>query len=62
MTKAEQKTLDLLKADGKLTHSDLSEKISVDERTIRRGLKKLKENGLIERIGSDKLGEWKVIT
>lgn len=30
-------------------------------RTIKRNIKKLKEKGYIERIGSKKIGYWKVI-
>lgn len=31
------------------------------ERTVKRVLESLKEKGLIERVGSDKTGYWKVL-
>ncbi|MCL2607901.1 MAG: winged helix-turn-helix transcriptional regulator [Methanomassiliicoccaceae archaeon] len=61
LTKTEVKILELLKNNGQLTALDLSNKIGVYIRTVERGLKKLKDRGLVERIGSDKMGEWKVL-
>jgi predicted HTH transcriptional regulator len=61
LTETESVLLELLQRNGKLTSIKLSELTGKDPRTIARGLKKLKENKLIERIGSDKTGEWKVI-
>jgi len=61
LTKTETILLDLIQKDGKLTSVKLSELTGKDPRTIARGLKKLKENNFITRIGSDKSGEWKVV-
>jgi len=60
LTKSEKKILALLKGSGKLTNEELATKVGVDERTVRRALKKLKDHSIIERIGSDRDGEWKV--
>lgn len=38
-----------------------SEELKVSLSTAKRKIKALKENGKIERIGSDKNGHWKVV-
>lgn len=61
LTKNEKDLLELLKKDGTLTLAEIAAKLGIDTRTIQRGLRKLRENGIIERIGSDRVGEWKVV-
>ncbi|MCK5177594.1 MAG: winged helix-turn-helix transcriptional regulator [Candidatus Aenigmarchaeota archaeon] len=43
-----------------ITQKELSEIIRINEKNIRLNIKKLKENGIIERIGADKGGYWEV--
>jgi ATP-dependent DNA helicase RecG len=38
----------------------LSEKIKINEKNVRLNIAKLKDKGLLERIGPDKGGYWKV--
>jgi len=58
LTKTESKILELLKNNGQLTASDMAAETGAYIRTIERGLKRLKDLGLIERTGSDKTGRW----
>jgi len=51
----------LIKQDNKITATEISERLKMSLSTIRRKIKELKDNGKIERIGSDKTGHWKVI-
>ena len=53
--------LSLLKQDGNITVDRIIELLDIPRRTVSRILRKLKEKGLIERVGSDKSGYWKVI-
>ena len=39
----------------------MSDQLDVDSKTIKRDLAKLKDQGIIERIGPDKGGRWVVI-
>lgn len=55
-----KKILDLLNTNNKLSAQELSEYLGVSKRTIQRDLNKLKENGKLERIGSEKGGYWKI--
>ncbi len=42
--------------------SSIAKKVGVSLRTIMRDIEKLKQIGLIERVGSDKGGHWRVLT
>ena len=48
-----------MNSEGMSTGS-LAVSIGADRRTIQRGTKKLIEKDLIERVGSDQTGVWKV--
>jgi len=43
-----------------VTQSELSSKISINEKNIRNNINKLKERGIIVRIGPDNGGYWEV--
>lgn len=47
--------------DGTLTASQMSEKSGLAKRTIERTLRKLREKGVIMRIGSSRSGKWEII-
>lgn len=51
----------LIKKDNKITATEISECLKISLSTVKRKIKNLKEQGKIERIGSDKTGHWKVI-
>lgn len=57
----EQAVLNCLKADNALSAIKIAEIIEKDKRTVERTIKSLKENGYIQRLGSDKTGSWKVL-
>ena len=60
VTDKEIKVLELLSEDPGYTMPQLAEKMSVSRKTITTYIKSLKEKGLIERIGSDRKGYWKI--
>jgi prophage maintenance system killer protein len=51
----------LIQKDNKITAAKLADQLNVSIVTVKRELKHLKDSGQIERIGSDKTGEWKII-
>lgn len=53
--------LDLIKQNNKITATEISKKLNIILSTAKRRLKKLKDNQIIKRIGSDKTGYWKNI-
>lgn len=58
---AQDKLLALLKKDNKISAKSAAEKLNLSERQVQRLLKTMKENGLIERVGSNRNGRWNVL-
>ena len=61
LSDTELKVYNCIKENNTITMSELSNKIDVSDRQIKRIVKKLKDNGFIIREGSNKTGIWKVI-
>ena len=61
VTDKEQELLTLLTEDPGYTMPQLAERLGVSRKTVAARLKKLKDAGLIERIGSDRKGYWKLL-
>ena len=59
-TKSREKIVALLSEDGKLSAAALAEKIGISAKAVEKHLANLKTDGIIERIGPDKGGYWKV--
>jgi len=53
--------LRFIKQNNKITANEISERLNMSLSTAKRKIKELKEKGIIERIGSDKTGYWKII-
>ncbi len=51
----------LIKQNKSITATEISERLNMSLSTVRRKIKDLKEQEIIERIGSDKTGYWKII-
>jgi Fic family protein len=58
--KSAQKVLLLLYENGHLTRDELSERTGLSLGGIKKIINSLRESGLIERVGSNKTGFWKV--
>ena len=56
----EKKIISYLKHNDAGSTAEISTNTGFPKRTVERTLKSLKDKGLIERIGSDKTGFWKV--
>jgi ATP-dependent DNA helicase RecG len=59
--KSALKTKQLIEENPHITISELAEKLSISKRAVDKQVAKLKENGIMERIGPDKGGYWKII-
>jgi ATP-dependent DNA helicase RecG len=53
--------IDLMKNNTKISMLELSKALGVNHKTIKRDIQILKAKGLIERVGPDKGGHWKII-
>jgi|LSQX01.1.fsa_nt_gb predicted HTH transcriptional regulator len=54
--------LALLGNNPTMTAIELARALSVSHRTIKRHIKILREQGRLQRVGSDKTGHWQVLT
>ena len=61
VTDKEWEILMLLEEDPGYTMPQLAERLGISRKTVAARMKRLKENGIIERIGSDRRGYWKLL-
>ncbi|MFR7873937.1 MAG: ATP-binding protein [Christensenellales bacterium] len=57
----ERKILEIIKDNASITRKDLSKLLYLSETTIKRKLSNLKQHNIIERLGSDKKGSWRIL-
>ena len=53
--------LNLMQQAPHVTIAEIAQKLSISETAVQNNIKKLKQLGFIERLGSDKGGQWKII-
>jgi ATP-dependent DNA helicase RecG len=61
LNKTQNKIIALMAKKPSVTAEMLSAEIGITVRNIKANIKKLKEAGLIDRVGADKNGDWVVI-
>ena len=61
VTGIEAKILELISNDPAITTSKLANMLFVTRKTISTHMKIMKKNNVIERIGSDRKGYWKIL-
>ena len=61
MTSTDEYILKVIETNGRITAVKIAEVLGVSESTVRRSFKRLREYSLIERIGSDKAGYWRLM-
>ena len=61
MESTQDKILYLIRENPRITQSMMSNELGFARSTISSNLQKLKEKGIIERIGSDRNGYWKIL-
>lgn len=61
LTDNQKKIIELIKENESITHIMLSKETGISTKSIYLLLKTLKEKKMIERIGSDKNGKWRVM-
>ena len=61
LTDNQVKILNAIMKNKTITQNQLSELVGITSKNVRNNMKKLKEKGLLKRIGPDKGGYWQVI-
>ena len=59
--KTPQKILELIEGNPQITTHEMAAIIGIDRRNIHRNIKKLREQGVLCRVGPDKGGHWEII-
>lgn len=57
----QEKIIDLIKDNPDITQTEMASKLGITRDGISYNIKQLKDNGIIERIGSTKKGSWKIL-
>ena len=56
----EQKILENIRNKPNITQIELSNNLGISARAVRKNMKNLKDKEIIERVGSDRKGYWKI--
>jgi fido (protein-threonine AMPylation protein) len=62
LNKNQLRMLDLMENNNKTTIIEMAKSLSISGTAIENNIKKLREKGILSRIGSDKTGVWQIIT
>ncbi len=60
VTEEERKVTELLRIDSSYTTIKMAQMLGISRKTVSKRLKSLKDKGIIERVGSDRKGYWKL--
>lgn len=61
LEEVERKILEEFEINSNVTRKELAKLLNLSEATIKRKIANLKKNKIIERVGSDKNGHWKIL-
>ena len=61
LTRIEKQILNIILETPQITQVNIASQLKKTPKTIQRGVSTLKEKGIIERVGSNKKGYWKII-
>ncbi|GHV34302.1 cell filamentation protein Fic [Bacteroidia bacterium] len=60
LNKNQYKILQLIEINDKITIIEMAKSLSISETAVENNIKKLREKGILSRVGSDKTGCWKI--
>jgi len=61
LNNTEQEILKLMKENSSITQNEIANKLRINRVSVAKNIKKLKGNGIITRVGSNKTGSWKIL-
>ena len=61
LNKNQLKILELIEVNNKATMVEMAKSISISETAVENNIKKMREKGIVTRVGSDKTGHWKIV-
>ena len=60
ITEGERKLLHLIYNNNNITREEISEQLNISINTVKKFILKLKQKGVLERVGNNKTGYWKI--
>jgi fido (protein-threonine AMPylation protein)/biotin operon repressor len=60
LNKNQLKMLQLIETNNKITLIEMSKSLSISGTAVENNIKKLRERGILSRVGSDKTGHWRI--
>ena len=61
LTQTQKKILNLIKENPCITQNEIASKLNIARETVNRNMKKLQQEKIIQRLGADKNGSWKIL-
>lgn len=61
LTQTQKNILNLIKENPYITQNEIALKLEIARETVNRSMKKLQQEKIIQRIGADKNGSWKIL-
>ena len=61
LTQTQEKILNLIKETPHITQNEIASKLNIARETVNRNMKKLQQEKIIQRLGADKNGSWKIL-
>lgn len=61
LTQTQEDILNLIKENPRITQNEIASKLKIVRETVNRNMKKLQEKKIIQRLGADKNGSWKIL-
>jgi ATP-dependent DNA helicase RecG len=60
LNKNQLQMLSLIENNNKITIIEMAKSLSISETAVENNIKKLREKGILSRVGSDKTGHWTI--
>lgn len=61
LSKIQQEIINIIIEQPNITQSDIAKKLKVSRQSIATNIKELKDNNVLERVGANKKGYWKIL-
>jgi len=62
LAESQKKIIELIKINHKISKKEMSNRIGINTTAIDKNIEKLKQKGLLKRIGPAKGGYWKIVS
>lgn len=61
LTQTQKKILNMIKENSCITQNEIASKLNIARETVNRNMKKLQQEKIIQHLGADKNGSWKIL-